>query len=32
VQSKYDWRVISAHYAELLRDALGASAARAEAA
>ena len=32
VQSEYDWRVISARYAELLHDALGASAPAAEAA
>jgi glycosyltransferase involved in cell wall biosynthesis len=32
VQSEYDWRVISARYAELLHDAFGASASAAEAA
>jgi hypothetical protein len=32
VQSEYDWRVISARYAELLHDTLGASAAPAQAA
>jgi glycosyltransferase involved in cell wall biosynthesis len=32
VQNEYDWRVISARYAELLHDTLGASAAPAEAA
>jgi glycosyltransferase involved in cell wall biosynthesis len=32
VRSEYDWRVISARYAELLHDALGASASAAEAA
>ena len=32
VQSEYDWRVISARYADLLHDTLGASAAPAEAA
>jgi glycosyltransferase involved in cell wall biosynthesis len=32
VQSEYDWRVISARYAELLHDTLGATASAAEAA